>query len=52
MHCISVNWSQFLYLLLFNFRQKVCVGVAMELPNVNSIFISRANDGVIVAWIE
>jgi hypothetical protein len=52
MHSNFVNLSKFLHLLLFNFRQKVCVGVPMELPNVNSVFISRAYDSVVVTRIK
>ena len=28
------------------------MGVSMELPNVNAVFISCADNRVVVAWIE
>lgn len=37
---------------MLNFRQKVRVGVTMELPNVYAVFISCTDNGVVVAWIE
>jgi hypothetical protein len=38
--------------IIFNFWQVVCLCVAMELPNVNTIFVSRTNNSVVITWIE